>query len=246
MAKKTTKTPYKNTRRKAKQKAEPQHEAAVLGTPQPPNGEAGQNGSAPRPLYEQEAELTKAIYPQFEGLGLTARQQEFVVLYCRPDYNFNGTRAYAVAYGHEDIDDYASIAQMASRLLKNVKVMAAIDIEMAKRRESHEELADFVIKEWHKMAMADITEALNIVGPIIMVRDMSEIPQHLRSCIQSIKTTSNGVEVKFHDKNKALENLAKALGMFIERTQNVNNDYESLVERVERQRREARNAPTEA
>jgi hypothetical protein len=74
---------------------------------------------------------------------------------------------------------------------------------------------------------------------------MSEIPQHLRSCIQSIKTTSNGVEVKFHDKNKALENLARALGMFYERVQNVNSDYESIVEKVERKRREAKeNAKT--
>lgn len=187
---------------------------------------------------KQEAEPTRAIYPQFEGLGLNPKQQSFVVAYCSPDFNFNGTRAYCDAYEMSDIDDYASAAASATRLLKDVKIMRAIDIEMAKRRENHEELADFVMKEWHKMAMADITEALNIVGPIIMVKDISEIPQHLRNCIKSIKTTSNGVEVVFHDKHKALENLAKALGMFIERTQNVNSEYESLVEKIERKRRE--------
>lgn len=193
-----------------------------------------------KPLAEQEKELTKAldVYPQFEGLGLTPKQQHFVYWYCHPDIGFNGTRAYARAYGYEDIDDYSNCESSASRLLRNVKVMDAIDVERKRRLEDHEELATFVMAEWHKMAQADITQALNIVGPIVMVKDLSEIPQHLRNCIKSIKTTSNGVEVVFHDKHKALENLAKALGMFLERTQNVNESYESLVDRVERKRRE--------
>jgi phage terminase small subunit len=195
-------------------------------------------------LEEQEKELTKAMpdYPQFEHANLTAKQQAFVYWYCHPEYNYNSTRAYCKAYDLGDIDDYASAASSASRLLKNVNIMDAIDIERRRRIEDHEQLAEFVLKQWHNMAQADITEALNIVGPIIMVKDLSEIPQHLRSCIKSIKTTSNGVEVVFHDKHKALENLAKALGMFIERTQNVNETYESLVDKVERKRREAKDA----
>lgn len=182
----------------------------------------------------------KKTYPQFDGLKLSPKEQDFVFWYCHPSYSYNAVRSYAQAFKEGDIDNYSSISTLASRLLKKVDIMTAIDIERRRRLESHEELADFVMGEWYKMAQADITEALNIVGPIIMVKDMSEIPQHLRSCIQSIKTTSNGVEVKFHDKHKALENLAKALGMFCERVQNVSSDYESLVERVERKRREER------
>lgn len=196
-------------------------------------------------LAEQEKELTKAIYPEFEGLGLTARNQEFVMAYCSPEMGFNATRSYCKAYDLSDIDDYASAAASATRLLKNVKIMDAIDRVMAKRVENHEELATFVMHQWYKMATSDVTEALNICGPLVMVKDISEIPQHLRSCIQSIKTTSDGVEVKFHDKHKALENLAKALGMFIERTQNVNQDYESLVVKIDRKRREERENGTD-
>nr|DAU13496.1 MAG TPA: Terminase small subunit [Caudoviricetes sp.] len=181
-------------------------------------------------------------YHQFNGLGIMPQQQDFVYFYCHPDYGYNATRAYCKAYGLNDIDDYSTAASNASKLLKTTKIMDAVDIERARRLESHEDLARFVLAEWYKMAQADITEALNIRGPIVMVRDMAEIPQHLRSCIQSIKTTSTGVEVKFHDKNKALENLGRALGMFVERVQNVNEGYESLVDRVERQRREGRDA----
>ncbi|MGB0817837.1 MAG: terminase small subunit [Candidatus Puniceispirillaceae bacterium] len=180
---------------------------------------------------------TPPRYPQFDGLDLNEKQQDFVYWYCHPDYSYNGTRAYCKAYGLSDIDDYNSANASAARLLANVNIMDAVDRERKRRMESHEDLAQFVMAEWYKMAQADITQALNITGPIIMVRDMSEIPQHLRSCIQSIKTTSTGVEVKFYDKNKALESLAKALGMFIERTQNVNEDYESIVHKIARQRR---------
>lgn len=179
-------------------------------------------------------------YPQFDELELNEQQQDFVYWYCHPEYGYNATRAYCKAYGRSDIDDYMPAAAAASRLLKDVKIMDAVDIERARRMNDHEELATFVMAEWHKMAMADITEALNITGPIVMVKDISEIPQHLRNCIKSIKTTSNGVEVVFHDKHKALENLAKALGMFVERTQNVNGEYESLVDKIERKRREAK------
>lgn len=184
-------------------------------------------------------------YPQFEGLGLNEKQESFVYWYCHPDYSYNGTRAYCKAYGLDDIDDYNSANASAARLLANVNIMDAVDIERKRRLQSHEQLAEFVMQEWYKMAQADITQALNITGPIIMVKDLSEIPQHLRSCIQSIKTTSNGVEVKFYDKNKALDSLAKALGMFIERTQNVNEDYESIVAKINRKRREERENGTD-
>jgi phage terminase small subunit len=187
----------------------------------------------------------KSRYPQFEGLDLNPQQQDFVYFYCHPDVGYNGTRAYCKAYGLSDIDDYASAATSAGRLLKNVEIMDAVDIERKRRLESHEDLANFVMAEWYKMAQADITEALNITGPIVMVKDLSEIPQHLRNCIKSVKTTSSGVEVAFHDKHKALENLAKALGMFVERTQNVNSEYESLVEKIDRKRREERENNTD-
>lgn len=190
------------------------------------------------------AKKTKSLYPQFAGLDLNPKQEAFVYWYCHPDIGYNATRAYAKAYGHIDIDDYAGCTASASRLLMNVNVMDAIDIERNRRLESHEELAQFVMGEWYKLAQSDITQALNITGPIVMIKDLSEIPQHLRTCIKSVKTTSSGVEVVFHDKNKALDSLAKALGMFIERTQNVNEDYESLVDKIERKRAEKRKAKT--
>lgn len=177
-------------------------------------------------------------YPQFEGLDLKPEWEDFVYFYCHPDYNYNATRAYAKAYNLDDIDDYMSAAASASRLLKVVKVMDAVDVERKRRLQSHEDIAEFVLQQWQTMAQSDLTEALNITGPIVMIKDISEIPQHMRSNIRKIETTSTGVKVEFYDKNKALENLARALGMFVEKTQNLNEDYESLVDKIERKRGE--------
>ena len=177
-------------------------------------------------------------YPQFKEYGMKPEWEDFVYFYCHPDYNYNATRAYAKAYGLSDIDDYASASTCAGRLLKNVVIMDAIDTERKRRLESHEDLAHFVLQQWQTMAQSDLTEALNITGPIVMIKDISEIPQHMRSNIKKIETTSSGVKVEFYDKNKALENLAKALGMFVTVTQNVNEDYESLVDKIEKKRAE--------
>lgn len=180
-------------------------------------------------------------YPQFNDLNINIKHQHFVYWYCHPDIGYNATRAYAKAYGYDGIDNYAGCAVNASKLLNNTNILDAVDIERNRRIHKHEEVATFVMNEWKKLATADITDVIDISGDVVTVKEISKIPQHLRSCIKSIKATSNGFEVTFYDKNKALENLAKTLGMFVEKTQNVNDAYESLVEKIERKRRELKN-----
>lgn len=191
-------------------------------------------------LEQQEKEMTAPINDTFEGLKLTQKQQRFVMAYCRPDMYFNATRAYAEAYDINLETDYPVANASAARLLANVSVMEAIDRERKKFAENHEALSNFVMQEWTKMAQADITEMLNITGPIVMVKDINEIPPHLRNLIESIKTTSTGVEVKLRDRDKALDNIAKALGMTPDTIKNVNEDYESLVQKIDRKRREGK------
>jgi phage terminase small subunit len=179
-----------------------------------------------------------SLYPHFADLNINEQQQRFVMIYCRPDMNFNATRSYCLAYGKDDIDDYNSAGAAATRLLKDVRIMEAIDRERARLLENNDDLVKTMINELAKVAMADMTETIRVTGPIVSVKDLSEIPQHLRSCIKSIKTSSNGMEIQFHDKLKAIEVLGKALGMFVEKVQNVNEEYESIVDRIERQRQE--------
>lgn len=179
---------------------------------------------------------SKTNHPQFKGLDLSFVQEDFVYFYCHPDYGYNATRAYAKAYNIDLEKEYNSAKVSGSRLLTRVDIMDAVDIERKRRLESHEDLAKFVMGEWYKIAQTDVTQIMDIVGPSIKLKSVEEIPQHLRGCIKSIKMADAGVVVTFHDKTKALDSLAKALGMFIERVQNVNEGYESLVDKIEKKR----------
>lgn len=178
-------------------------------------------------------------FPQFEGLGLTPQQQLFVVVYCRPDIGFNGTRAYIEAYALDEIEDVLTAQAAASRLLRNVKVQSAITIEMGRLVNDHDRLASAVLQSWATTAFADALGVLEVSGPFVTLKSIDEIPPHLRANVQSIENTANGIKVMLCSKDKARENIAKALGLFAEDNKQVGEGYESLVARLARQEKEA-------
>lgn len=214
----------------AKQKAAPRKKAKS------PKGKAAKKQHAP--LAAQEAEITKAIFPEYEGLGLTLKQQMFVKCYVRPDIAFNGARAYIEAYGLDSIDDYMTAKANASRLLTNANLQRAVSIELDKQLNDHEGLGRRVMAEWQKLAFFDVTQFLNVQGPFVYLSSIEELPVHFRPAIKSIENTQMGVKVTFHDKQKALESIAKCLGMFTENVRSVDEKYETLVQRLARQEAE--------
>lgn len=190
---------------------------------------------------QYEAELDELSFPQFKGLGLTLKQQRFVLCYTRPDIAFNGTRAYIEAYDLDRVDDYMTAAASATNLLKNPKVQRAVSIELDRQLNDHDQLARRVMSEWQKLAFFDVTQFLNVSGPFVYLSSIDDLPSHFRPAIRSIENTQMGVKVTFHDKQKALESIAKCLGMFTENQRLVDEKYESIVERLARQ--EAEKAP---
>lgn len=190
---------------------------------------------------QYEAEIDELAFPQFKGLGLTLKQQRFVLCYTRPDIAFNGTRAYIEAYDLDRVDDYMTAAASATNLLKNPKVQRAVSIELDRQLNDHDQLARRVMSEWQKLAFFDVTQFLNVSGPFVYLSSIDDLPSHFRPAIRSIENTQMGVKVTFHDKQKALESIAKCLGMFTENQRLVDEKYESIVERLARQ--EAEKAP---
>lgn len=170
-------------------------------------------------------------------LNLKEEWHRFVMEYTRIDVPRTLVMSYCIAYGLDYENDYDSASTSASRLLKNVKIAEAIARMRAHRVHNHEAMAEHVLRQWMETSMADPLEALNITGPIVMIKDISEIPVHMRSAIKSVETTANGIKLTLHDKSRALENIAKALGMFVEKKQTVSEDYESLIERVAKKKR---------
>ena len=59
---------------------------------------------------------------------------------------------------------------------------------------------------------ARITGLGEIKGNKFTVKDMNDIPDNLVSCIQSVKSTRDGIEVKLYDKISAIDRLSKMLG----------------------------------
>ena len=196
-------------------------------------------------LAEQEAAIQAdrdgIAYPQFKGLGLTMKQQNFVLAYVRPDVGFNATRAYIEAYDLDESDRLTAHAA-GSRLLRNVKVQQAVSIEIARLAHDHDRVAKAIMEAWVSTAFADFFEYADIQGPFLVLKSHEDIPPHMRPHIQSIEQTAIGLKIRLCDKDKARENLAKAMGLFAEDHKQPGEKYETLVQRLAREQKEKTNA----
>lgn len=79
-----------------------------------------------------------------------------------------------------------------------------------------------VIREISRIAFSSYTDFVEILEeqdeqgtphPVIRLRPLDQIPKSKLAAIASLKQTSSGIELKLYDKWRALETLAKILGM---------------------------------
>jgi phage terminase small subunit len=67
----------------------------------------------------------------------------------------------------------------------------------------------------HGMASTNIFDIMDVhQGRAIVVKDINDIPYEMGQYIQALKETAHGIEVKFYDKSKALDMLAKMKNMY--------------------------------
>lgn len=116
-------------------------------------------------------------------------------------------------------------AQQASRLLSSVKIQDRIAGLKQKLQKSTHISAERVVEEFAHLALVDPAEAFDKNGYLL---DVTSMPRNLRAAISSIdivtetsgrgenKTTEYVKKIRFWDKNKALENLGKHLGIYTE------------------------------
>jgi phage terminase small subunit len=179
---------------------------------------------------------------------LTARQERFVAEYL---VDLNGKQA-AIRAGYR-----AKTAEFqASRLLRNVKVQAAITRAKAARAKRTHITADRVLRELASVAFSDVGQVLDFSGKKPRLRLARAIPQAARRALRSIKVkrylegtgaAAREVEVtelRFWDKNAALEKLGRHLHLFNERPNpnqtavnvqvNVNNEQPNPICEAER------------
>lgn len=164
---------------------------------------------------------------------LTGKQKRFADEYL---IDLNATRAYKVAYPKTKKDETA--AQAGSRLLRNVNVAAYIAKRQQDLQRRTEITQDRVLQELAAIAFSKATDYAHVVekeaevtvdGNAVPVLDKNgdpvlyrtielELTENLtdtqKAAIACLKKGRDGLEVKAHDKLKALELLGKHIGMF--------------------------------
>lgn len=150
--------------------------------------------------------------------SLAPKHQLFVKQYiiC----NGKGGPAYRQVYTVKDI---FTASVNANRLLKNAKIKQAIDDEYKKifKDKDSEIEKSKTYKLLHSISDTDIDEVIDLENGTLTVKDLSEIPRSAIPAIQSIKRhkketaygTDDMLEIKMHDKLKAIELRAKLQGM---------------------------------
>lgn len=152
-------------------------------------------------------------------MKLTPKQMRFVDEWL---IDFNGKQA-AIRAGYSAKTAEAT----AARLLRNVKVQAEISRRQKDLQRRTEISQDRVVKELARIAFADASDYACIetymyenkdgtLSPLQVVspKDTGALSDDQRAAIAGIKHGANGIEVKLHDKIKALELLGRHIGMF--------------------------------
>lgn len=160
----------------------------------------------------------------------------------------SATEAYVVA-GYSGTEAAAAVS--ASRLLKNANVrqrISEIQAEAAKRAGI---TVEKVIAELAKIGFADIRRAVEWRGSLtreqdnpdggdvlvikeifsnhVRLLDSDKIDDATAAAIAEVKQSpTGGLSIKFHDKQAALVNLGKHLGMFVEKHELTGKDGEPL------------------
>lgn len=163
-------------------------------------------------------------------MKLTPKQKIFVDEYL---VDLNATRAYKIAYPNIKKDETANAA--ASRMLRNVKVESYINQRMKEREKRTEITQDMVLKELAKIGFADIKDYLEYktTKTVIMYDDDGEPIVDYRqiidvidskdvdtSIIQEVSIGKDGTfKFKLYDKQKALVDIGKHLGMFVDKVE---------------------------
>ncbi len=120
-----------------------------------------------------------------------------------------------------------------SRLLSKANVQAALAQEQRKAAERVHVDQDRVLREYIRIAFADIRQIVQWDDTTVTLRKSSEVPPALGHAIAEVQQTANGVRVKLHSKLQALDALAKHLGLFREEEDDFGRTL-SHIERVAR------------
>lgn len=150
---------------------------------------------------------------------LSAKHARFVEEYL---IDLNGAQA-AIRSGYSP----AAAKEIASRLLTNANVKAALDKAMANRSKRTGINQDRVLQELAKIGFADMSKFVEWGPNGMTLKNSAELSPEDTACVSEVseskgKTTKRSI--KLHDKKGCLELLGRHLGMFKDDEANADKD----------------------
>lgn len=131
--------------------------------------------------------------------NLTDKQQAFINAYLQC---LNATESARLA-GYAGNDN--SLASAGSRLLRNVKVRAEIDLVLSEQVMSAQE----VLRRQTAIASLDVTDFFDFTGNLPMFKPDKAKERGVMHLIKSFKISDKEFKIEFYDAQRAQETLAK-------------------------------------
>lgn len=133
---------------------------------------------------------------------MTGKQQRFIDEYM---VDFNATRAViAAGYSHKSANVRGAQLLATPEIQEEVnrrKVAISTDLQIS---------AEHVLLEMAVLGFSNIFDYIEVVDG---EQRLKKIPPEVQGAVSGVKVTKNGIEIKLHDKLKALEFLAKYTGL---------------------------------
>ena len=140
---------------------------------------------------------------------LTDKQEIFCQQYV---VSFNGTLA-ATRAGYNEKTAYS----IANENLRKPELLARIhelNLELAEKLKIDQEI---IVRKLQEMTSFRITDMIRVTNNKVYIKDTDDLPDVVLDNIVGLKQTKDGVEVKFSDRQKALVDLGRYFGMFVDR-----------------------------
>lgn len=138
---------------------------------------------------------------------LNPKHRLFVRQYCRTR---NATRS-AILAGYSE----KTAGAIGGELLQKPEIAEAIEIGIARLAERIDVDAERVIQEYARIAFARPDDVIRWEGNKLVITDIDDLDDDTLASIAEVTQTASGdLRIKFHDKAKALEALARHLDLF--------------------------------
>ena len=112
----------------------------------------------------------------------------------------------------------SGLSVTGTRLLAKPSIQQAVAEAEHLKAKVNEISIERVLEEYRRLAFFQTTDMVTLKGGWVQIKDTESLTVEQRSAISQIRQNKDGeLEVKFYDKTKALDSLAKYLGMFNEK-----------------------------